>query len=76
MPCAGRAASWSTVSYSAATETGGWWAYDLPEGGFPWGIDVGQGYAWFVDTNRYVVGRISLDPWSAHRIYLPLVLRQ
>ena len=70
------AASWSTVSYGAATETGGWWAYDLPEGGIPWGIDVGQGYAWFVDTNRYVVGRISLDPWSAHRIYLPLVLRQ
>ncbi len=71
------ATSFVTNTYPITTASGGWTIYQLPELAAPWGITFREGDAWFVDTGRQALVRVTNvftntlpDQWP---IYLPLL---
>jgi streptogramin lyase len=50
---------WFTTTYTSTVDSGGWQAYQLPEGALPWGI-AATNLVWVVDGSRQVLAGIPL----------------
>ena len=54
--------AWTATSWPQIYGAGGWTVYDLPEGGYPWGIAAYSGRPWVVDQGRAVLADMSTPP--------------